>query len=83
MDSLQNKTLRRNPERNEESCETSEPPVVVPVCVVAVDIHIALVIVPAVEGGRTVQNAFHSTTPRMLSGLYRIRHRNALAFCTK
>ena len=28
----------------------SEPPVVIPVVVVAVDVHVALVIVPTVEG---------------------------------
>jgi hypothetical protein len=34
--------------------ETGEPPVVIPVVVVAVDVHVALVVVPLVERGRIV-----------------------------
>ena len=35
--------------------EASKPPVVIPVVVVAVDVHIALVVIPAVEGGNCVR----------------------------
>lgn len=61
--------------------EASEPPVVIPVVVVPVDVHVPLVI-PVVEGS-SVQNTIHATTPRsiacleaeeLFSGLYRIRH---------
>jgi hypothetical protein len=53
---------------------TREPPVVIPIVVVAVDVDVPL-IVPAIEGGeRCVQNVAHSTAPRVLLGLYRIRH---------
>ena len=57
MDKLQNKTPPRKRERNKESCEAGEPPVVIPIVVVAVDVHLALVVVPAVECGYNVQNA--------------------------
>lgn len=59
-----------------------KPPVVVPVVVVAVDVHVALV-VPPVESGRIVQRASHATTHQLLSGLYRIRDSNRLAPRTK
>ena len=39
--------------RNERVAKASEPPVVVPVVVVAVDVHVALVI-PPVERGKIV-----------------------------
>ena len=32
--------------------ETGEPPVVIPVVIVAVDVHVALIVVPPVERGR-------------------------------
>ena len=41
--------------------DAREPPIVVPVVVIAIDVHVALV-VPAVEGGNIVQNAIHATT---------------------
>ena len=31
--------------------ETGEPPVVIPVVIVAVDVHVALIVVPLVERG--------------------------------
>ena len=52
--------------------EASDPPVVIPVIVVAVDVHVALV-VPAVKRGHSVWDAFITTIPRILLGLYRIR----------
>ena len=54
--------------------DTPERPVVVPVVVIAVHVHVALVI-PAVERGVAyVRRAFFSTTLRILPGLNRIRH---------
>ena len=50
-------------ERNEKICDASEPPIVIPVVVVAVDVHVTLVI-PLVESGHYVQNAVNVTTPR-------------------
>ena len=52
-----------------------EPPVVVPVIVVAVDVHVALVI-PAVERGRNRmgRHPYHCPPKNFFSGLYRIRH---------
>ena len=41
------------PGRNERVAKASEPPVVVPVVVIAVDVHVALVI-PPVERGKIV-----------------------------
>ena len=63
-------------------CEASEPPVVIPTIVVAIDVHVPL-IVPTIERGHYVQNVIHATTLRILSGLNLIRHHNALTFCTK
>ena len=62
--------------------DAREPPVVIPLVVVAVDVHVALV-VPPVEGGRIVRGVLHTTAHRILSGLYRIRHLNALTPRTK
>lgn len=62
---------------------TSERPVVVPVVVVAVDVHVALVVPPVERGVAYVQYAILPTARRVLSGLYRIRHLNALAYRTK
>jgi hypothetical protein len=50
-DSLLNKTLSKNEREMKRVADAGEPPIVIPVIVVAVDIHIALTIVPAVEGG--------------------------------
>ena len=50
-----------------------EPPVVIPVVVVAVDVELALV-VPPVERGEFVRSAFCATAHRVLSGLYRVWH---------
>ena len=47
----------------------SKPPVVVPVVVVAVDVHLALV-VPTVERGEIVRDTIYATTPRILLELY-------------
>jgi hypothetical protein len=63
--------------------ETSEPPVVVPVVVVAVHVHVALVVVPAIEGRPLMRDIFYTTAPRILSELYRIRHHNAVISRTK
>jgi hypothetical protein len=60
----------------------NEPPIVIPVVVVAVDIHVALVI-PTVERGENVWVAILVTALRVLSELNRIRHHNALASHTK
>lgn len=65
--------------------QTGEPPVVVPVVVVTVDVHVALV-VPAVEGREMY--GVPSMPPSVesivaISELNRIRHRNALAPHTK
>ena len=54
-----------------------------------IQVRLALRVVPpdiasltvAIKG--CVQSATHATTLRMLSGLNRIRHNNALALCTK
>lgn len=73
-----------------------EPPVVVPVVVVAVDVHLALV-VPTVERGVALYGVSSASLLleygrghfqflkkfRSLSELYRIRHRNALKLHTK
>ncbi len=56
--------------------------VVVPVVVVAVDVHVALV-VPPVERGESYRMSPLPLAHRMLSELYRIRDMNHLAFCTK
>jgi hypothetical protein len=47
---------------------TGEPPVVVPVVVVAVDVHLALV-VPTIERDEIVRDIVYVTTPRILSEL--------------
>ena len=62
--------------------DAREPPVVIPVVVVLVHVHVLLV-VPAVEGRHDVHNTVSTTAPRILSGLYRIRHSNAIVSCTK
>jgi hypothetical protein len=62
--------------------KTSEPPVVVPIIVVTVDVHVALV-VPLVERSEFVKNAICATIPQILSGLNIISHHNASAFYTK
>ena len=50
MANWQNKTPQPSrPGRNERVANTAEPPVVVPVVVVAVDVHVALIIVPPIE----------------------------------
>ena|SRR3989344_122102 len=59
-----------------------EPPAVIPVVVVAVDVELALV-VPPVERGEFVRSAVCTTAHRVLSWLYRIWHHNALALRTK
>ncbi|KKR41614.1 MAG: hypothetical protein UT78_C0023G0005 [Candidatus Nomurabacteria bacterium GW2011_GWF2_40_12] len=67
--------------------DASEPPVVIPVVVVAVDVHVALV-VPVIERGIvcTGYHLFHCR-PRhnlMLEVVLNfISHGNALVFCTK
>lgn len=72
-----------------------EPVVVVPVVVDPVQVEVpAIVIVPQIRdvavtvhvglgAERTVSKAIRITTPRILSGLNRIRHRNALKLHTK
>ncbi len=85
MDSLQNKTPLPKQERNERVAKTSEPPVVIPVVVVAVDIHIT-VIVPTVESRKLYR--MPSMPPPLenllvISELNRIRHLNAIASYTK
>ena len=60
-----------------------DPPVVIPVIVVAIDVHVALVVVPPVEGGHIVPGVIQTTVHRILSGLYRIWHLNALTLRTK
>ena len=47
-DKLLNKTPQQKLRRNEEVADAGEPPVVIPLVVVAVDVHVALV-VPVVE----------------------------------
>ena len=49
-DSLQNKTPQPKPREMKRVANARKPPVVVPVVVVAVDVHLALV-VPTVERG--------------------------------
>lgn len=46
-------------------------PIVVPIVVVAVDVHVALVVVPPIERGRIVRSAVHAIIQR---GSFRIRH---------
>jgi hypothetical protein len=48
--------------------ETSEPPVVVPLVVVHVDVYVALVVVPLVERGEIVQDTAIATTLRKSPG---------------
>nr|QBM02523.1 hypothetical protein [uncultured archaeon] len=65
--------------------DASEPPVVVPVVVALVDVHVALV-VPTVERGEVCK--IPSMTPPLeilskISGLNIISHHNAPVFCTK
>ena len=67
--------------------DASEPPVVIPVVVVAVDVHVALVI-PAVERGIVCieYHLFHCQLEHKLISkvvLYFISHNNALIFYTK
>ena len=67
--------------------DASEPPVVIPVVVVAVDVHVALVI-PAVERGIVCieYHLFHCRLEHKLISkvvLYFISHNNALIFYTK
>ena len=87
MVSLQNKTLPRNRERNEESCGDNEreAAIVVPVGVrpVVVGVQPTAIVVPVrVEQVRITvgiaRDIVYTTTPRILSGLYRIWHRNTL-----
>jgi len=47
---LLNKTLSKNEREIKRIAQTGKPPVVIPVIVVAVDVHVALVIIPAIEG---------------------------------
>ena len=67
----------------------SEPIVVVPIIVEVVQVQLAITRVLVQIGHMTitieladgnVQNIAHATTLRMLSGLYRIRHHNAIIF---
>ena len=82
---MQNKTPLPKQERNERVAKASEPPVVIPVVVVTVDVHVTL-LVPAVERGELYRVP---PMPPPLENLViilklnRIRHRNALALCTK
>jgi hypothetical protein len=41
--------------------DTTDPPVVIPVVLIAVAVHVALV-VPPVERGKITQNIFYTTT---------------------
>ena len=78
MVNLQNKTLLpRKQERNEEIAE-GKPIVGVVEVLDPVQVRLALRVIPpdiarvAVALKGYVQNAFHATTPRILSGLNRI-----------
>lgn len=51
LEKYKKKTLpQRSGREMKKVADTSEPPVVIPIVVVTVDVHVALVIVPAVEG---------------------------------
>ena len=68
----QTKLLRAGGGEIKRVANAREPPVVIPVFVVAVDVELALV-VPPVERGEFVRSAACTTAHRVLSGLYRIR----------
>lgn len=53
MDSSRDKTAPRGMRGADMKrvADTGEKPVVVPIVVVAVDVHVTLVVVPAIEGG--------------------------------
>jgi len=51
----------------------TEPPVVIPVIVIAVDVHVPLV-VPPIEGRKIVQDTICPTTPEYSQGWNIIRH---------
>lgn len=53
--------------------DTREDPIVVPVVGVPVDVRVAIVVRPAIEGGRFVRCAIRITALRILSGLNLIR----------
>jgi hypothetical protein len=85
----QNKTLQ--PLRRERNKKVAEGEPFVGVVEVAdpVQVRLAIRVIPpdiarvAVTLEGYVRNTFHATTLRILSGLYRIRHHNALVFRTK
>lgn len=59
--------------------DTAEPPIVIPVIVVAVHVHVTLIVVPLVERGQIVWSAISTTVYSILI----LRHRNAPALHTK
>ena len=61
----------------------TEAVVPIPLVVVPVNVHFALVVVPIEDRVAYVQSIAHATTLRILSELNFIWHRNALIPCTK
>ena len=61
MENWQKKTLSRNEREMKRIADAAEPPIVVPVTLVAVAVHVALV-VPPIEGDVTnTRSAFCAT----------------------
>ena len=78
MASFQNKTPLENRGETKRVTKTSEPPIIVPVVVVVVDVHLALVVIPLVERGELykappVPPSFDPPSSK-ISELNRIRH---------
>lgn len=62
MDNSQNKTPRTESWRKKRVATPSKPPVVIPIIVVPIDVHIALVI-PPVEGDEMYRRSSISPPP--------------------